>query len=416
MFHHHHLWFPWMKNRWICWSMWEGVKILHVMCRFRNSSSKVDVISCLSALSHSYASWPETWQREPTWGGGGRWRIGGGGGCKKKKAKKTKVYVLHPQSQVSFLTVSSLPRLLISNQQTFHTTITSKHSVQNGYTIRNQAAPASIVSSIQKMAPTFPLAIASLIHGVSNGKAQYIHCKQLNNGFHQLKGEEFASLTAPPNHPLFRNLPANQLGQLSPLLKCHLQKTPIHPLCQLSISISHLNVSNCFGLSLQHLNQPIYLHQHPQSFHMYLFQSMLALPPCLSLVIVPQGPIWHLPSSALCTAWWKGFATSWRKIATLYHIPFSMLNGRICRKWDWRQLKSHSSSMQSQCGPSFERFDCEYYLLHRCLWIRCLYYGCYEARTLYIFIINVTNRTLYNYILPLMKRIHNYQKNRHFRT
>lgn len=40
---------------------------------------------------------------------------------------------------------------------------------------------------------------------------------------YQLKGEEFASLTAPPNHPLFRNLPSNQLGQLSPLLERRLQ-------------------------------------------------------------------------------------------------------------------------------------------------------------------------------------------------
>ena len=41
---------------------------------------------------------------------------------------------------------------------------------------------------------------------------------------YQLKGEEFASLTSPPNHPLFRNLPNNQLGQLSPLLECCLQE------------------------------------------------------------------------------------------------------------------------------------------------------------------------------------------------
>ncbi|KIJ92269.1 hypothetical protein K443DRAFT_113827, partial [Laccaria amethystina LaAM-08-1] len=42
-------------------------------------------------------------------------------------------------------------------------------------------------------------------------------------GLGMLKGEEFASLTAPPNHQLFRNLPANQLEQLIPLLKCRLQ-------------------------------------------------------------------------------------------------------------------------------------------------------------------------------------------------
>lgn len=40
---------------------------------------------------------------------------------------------------------------------------------------------------------------------------------------YQLKGDQFASLTAPPNHLLFRNLPSNQLGQLSPLLEHHLQ-------------------------------------------------------------------------------------------------------------------------------------------------------------------------------------------------
>jgi hypothetical protein len=45
--------------------------------------------------------------------------------------------------------------------------------------------------------------------------------------YFQLKGEEFASLTAPPNHPLFRNLPSNQLGLLSPLLeRCLQAKNP----------------------------------------------------------------------------------------------------------------------------------------------------------------------------------------------
>ena len=143
---------------------------------------------------------------------------------------------------------------------------------------------------------------------------------------------------------------------------------------------------------------------------------MLALPACLSLVIALLGLICHLLSSALHTAWWKGFITSWRKMATLDHIHFSMLNGRSCRKQDWKQVKLHSSSMQSWCGPSLERFDCGYYLLHRSLQIWCLCYGCYEVRTLYIFIIDVTDRTLYNYILLLTMRIHNWSKEQTFQN
>ena len=143
---------------------------------------------------------------------------------------------------------------------------------------------------------------------------------------------------------------------------------------------------------------------------------MLALPACLSLVIALLGLICHLLSSAIHTAWWKGFITSWRKMATLDHIHFSMLNGRSCRKQDWKQVKLHSSSMQSWCGPSLERFDCGYYLLHRSLQIWCLCYVCYEVRTLYIFIIDVTDRTLYNYILLLTIRIHNWSKEQTFQN
>jgi hypothetical protein len=46
----------------------------------------------------------------------------------KRRKRRRPRYTFHPQSQVSFLTASSLPRLPISNQQTFHITITSKHS------------------------------------------------------------------------------------------------------------------------------------------------------------------------------------------------------------------------------------------------------------------------------------------------
>ena len=73
------------------------------------------------------------------------------------------------------------------------------------------------------MALTFPSATANLIYGGQ----QWYDCnflkdsKRLNVA--QLKGDEFATVTAPPNHPLFRNLPTNQLGQLSPLLERHLQ-------------------------------------------------------------------------------------------------------------------------------------------------------------------------------------------------
>ena len=45
-----------------------------------HSPSKVGITPCLSALSHFYASWTETRQREPAWGFRGRWRIRGGGG------------------------------------------------------------------------------------------------------------------------------------------------------------------------------------------------------------------------------------------------------------------------------------------------------------------------------------------------
>ena len=83
-----------------------------------------------------------------------------------------------------------------------------------------------------------------------------------------------------------------------------------------------------------------------------------------------------------------------------------MLNGRSCRKQDWKWVKSCSSCMQLWCGPFFERFDCVYYLIHRCLQIWYVCYGHYGARILYIFVMDITDRTLYIYILPLIKRIH----------
>ena len=58
--------------------------------------------------------------------------------------------------------------------------------------------------------------------GISNG-TRLLSLENTLTDSYQLKGEEFASLSAPPNHPLFRNLPSNQLGQLSPLLERRLQ-------------------------------------------------------------------------------------------------------------------------------------------------------------------------------------------------
>jgi len=71
----------------------------------------------------------------------------------------------HAFIQNCFLTVPSLPGLPISNLQMFCIMITSKPSEQNGFSTRNPAAQANTASSTPKMAPTFPSAIAILIHG-----------------------------------------------------------------------------------------------------------------------------------------------------------------------------------------------------------------------------------------------------------
>jgi len=74
-------------------------------------------------------------------------------------------------------------------------------------------------------------------------------------------------------------------------------------------------------------------------------------------------------------------------------------------QWEelWEVAWKAGEIMQLWCGPSFKRLDSMFY---RCLWIWYICYGCYGARTLYIFVMDITDRTLYIYILPLMKIIH----------
>ena len=156
------------------------------------------------------------------------------------------------------MTVLSPSGLPISNQPTYHIMITSKHSEQNGSATRNQGAQASIALSIQKMALTFLLVIANLIHGGQQWYNFQPHCIPLSITL-TLISSRVKNLLLSLAHRTIHYSGTYQTTNLVSSALClnvvFKKKIPIHCLHLLSTSISHLNLFNYFILSLQHLSQ-----------------------------------------------------------------------------------------------------------------------------------------------------------------
>lgn len=138
--------------------------------------------------------------------------------------------------------------------------ITSRHSRQNGFVTKNQAAQVSIDSSIQKTVPIFPLVITSLIYGDQQWYTQFpkiitslltIFSSRVKNLLHSQHPQT--------THYFETCLTTNLVFSVPCLSIIFKQKTPIHLQPLSSISTSHLKLFTYFTLRppafQQHLMQ-----------------------------------------------------------------------------------------------------------------------------------------------------------------